>query len=174
MKKIILFCLFITILLTGCTAQSDSDRVQQLQQQKILNEGTTQTGMPNIHNFFERKMMKRVLEKRDNPDLTTYVYTQTMNGKFVYIGRAVGYGLPYSTQYTNPMKLDGNSSSYVTVPQADPNGLFSPSSADATWILLVNEDTNENEIMYLEPNAVITESKMPKRLVEAWSLPSNY
>lgn len=174
MKKLILLLAIIVLTLTGCTVNQGSDGIQRDQQEKILKEATTQTGMPNIHNFFERKMMKRVLEKRDNPDLTTYVYTQAMNGKFIYVSKSVGFGLPYSTQYTNPMKVDGSSSSYVALPQADPNGLFSPSSASATWILAVNEKTNETEIMYLEPNAVITESKMPARLCETWSLPSNY
>lgn len=175
MKKItlLIIILLVAVGVTGCM-EPDSDDVQRQLQEKILKEGTQQTGMPNIHNFFERKTMKKILEMRDNPDLTTYAYTQGMNGKFIYIGRAIGYGLPFGTQFTNPQKLDGNSSSYVTIPQADPNGLFSPEGAEATWLLLVDDQTNEVQIAYSEPRLFIYQKKLPKRLCEEWSLPSNY
>lgn len=175
MKKVFLVLIAVLFLLAGCTVKPTSDEKQQSQQEILLQEATNQTGMPDIHNFFERKMMKSILEKRDKPDLTTYVYTESMDGHYIYIGRAIGYGLPYSTQYTNPQKAEWHSSSgYVTLPQADPNGLFSPASSEATWILYVDETTNESKIMYMEPRTVIRETKLPRRLCAEWSLPSNY
>lgn len=179
MKKLLIFVGMI-VLLAGCTVTQSSDDIQRQQQEVILKEGTQQTGMPDIHNFFERKLMKQILEKRDNPDLTTYAYTEAMDGRFVYIGRAIGYGLPYGTEYTNPQKVTvgrnqiDSGTGNVTIPQADPNGLFSPSSANATWLLIVDEKTNESKIMYVEPNLIVTETKLPARLCEPWSLPSNY
>jgi hypothetical protein len=177
MKKLMGLVLLIGLMgliLFGCSGMDDSDSTQRNQQEKILKEATKQTGMPNVTHFFEKKMLKKVIELRDNPQLTTYAYTQNMDGRFVYLGRCIGFGIPYSTQYTNPEKIDGNSSSYVTIPQADPNGLFSPSSTSATWLMLVNEDTNESEIIYAEPNTVVTQTKLPKRLVAEWSLSKDY
>jgi hypothetical protein len=39
---------------------------------------------------------------------------------------------------------------------------------------MVDENTGEQSIVYAEPNMVVTQTKLPKRLVEEWSLPSNY
>jgi hypothetical protein len=164
------------LLLTGCTETTSVDSKEKQQQEKMLQEASRQTGLPNITNFFEKKMLKKVLELRDNPQLTTYAYTQNMDGKFVYLGRCIGYGIPYSTQYTNPDKRigDGVDGEIATIPQADPNGLFSSEGTSATWLMLINEDTNEPEIVYAEPNMVVTQNKLPKRLVTEWSLPKNY
>lgn len=149
-------------------------------QEQMLEESNRQLSMPNIVNFFEKDMAKNIWELRDDPQLTTYAYTTTLEGKFVYLGRCIGFGLPYTTQYTNPEKMDSvdggeyGARNPYTLPQADPNGLFSSETTNATWLMLVNEETNETEIIYSEPSIVVTQSKLPKRLVEEWSIPSNY
>ena len=57
--------------LTGCI-EADSDDIQEAQQERILKEGGRQTGMPNIKNFRERKLMKTIIEMRDQDGLVTY------------------------------------------------------------------------------------------------------
>ena len=76
-------------------------------------------------------------------------------GKLIYIGRCIGYGLPYATQYTNPEKIGYASSQVgvVTLPQADPNGLFMPISADGTWLMLVDK-TGTPRVTYFEPKVI--------------------
>ena len=58
-------------------------------------------GMPAITNFAEKRMMKDILELRDQMH-PTYTYLYDMNGK---IGEKVcdslGYGLSGATQYTD-------------------------------------------------------------------------
>jgi hypothetical protein len=80
-----------------------------------------------------------------------------MTGKFTYIGKCIGFPIPYCTQFTNPQKIEWKDSSagWVQLPQADPNTLFSPSSADATWILLVDPKTGDPHPMYMEPKATV-------------------
>lgn len=166
-----------TTLLAGCGSKiSGSQKEANRKQKQILEESNRQIGMPNIKNFYEKKMAKDIWELRDNANLTTYAYTKNMNGKYVYLGRCMGFGLPYTTQYTNPEARDTTYSdaSDVILPQADPNGLYSSASTSATWLMLVNEETNEQEVIYAEPEIVVTQSKLPKRLVEEWSLPANY
>ena len=68
---------------------------------------------------------------------------------------SVGFGLPYSTQFTNPMKVPSHDRG-VVLPQADPNGLFSPSSSDGTWVQCVNPKTNKVSVMYVEPRIVVS------------------
>lgn len=163
----------------GCDEVTTSVAKQEKQQtEEIMKEISNQVGMPNITNFYEKKLAKKIFELRDDSKLITYAYTQNMDGKYVYLGTCVGYGLPYSVQYTAPERLEtgGVSGSYwsATIPQADPNGLYMPDGLSATWLILVDEETGEQSIIYAEPEIVVTQAKLPKRLVEEWSLPSNY
>lgn len=185
-KKLLCFMMVIVLsVLAGCsgfgTTSAPSAEVQQTAAtNQIMTEMNNQIGMPNIKEFYEKKMAKEIFELRDNSKLVTYAYFQSMNGKFVFLGQCVGFGLPYSTQYTNPERL-GIVKNYsqagdapYTLPQADPNGLFTPTGLSATWLMYINPDTGKREVIYSEPSLVVTQSKMPKRLVETWSLPDNY
>jgi hypothetical protein len=60
-------------------------------------------GMPTIVNFEERKMLKRVLEIRDQA-INTATYIVDMNGHPHKICDSIGYGFPYSTQFTTLAK----------------------------------------------------------------------
>ena len=73
--------------------------------------------MPAIKNFRERKILKDILELRDQEGLVTYSYLENMvpqiqpgrtalGGKLTYFGETIGYGIPYATQYTNPQKVE--------------------------------------------------------------------
>lgn len=173
-KKRIIIGLILTLTmlvgLIGCGEQSSNSKDMEAQEQ-LMQEASKQVGMPNITNFYEKKLAKKVFELRDDSSLITYAYTQNMDGRYVYLGKCVGYGLPYSTQYTNPEAyLHGG----ATLPQADPNGLFSSDGLSATWLVLIDEKTNEQSIIYAEPEIVVTQNKLPKRLIAEWSLPDNY
>ena len=75
-----------------------SDQIQYRQQEVLLKEGTSQVGMPAIKNFRERKMMKDILELRDQSNYSTYTYLWSdFNGKPKFFCHSIGYGLPYST-----------------------------------------------------------------------------
>src|SRR5689334_6402804 len=76
----------------------DSDRVQREQQERILLEGSSQVGMPAIKNFRERKLLKDILELRDQSGLVTYTYLwNEMGGRLVFFCDSFGYGIPYAT-----------------------------------------------------------------------------
>lgn len=169
---------------TGCASDTvvsiNSDVQQKQQTEQVMQEINRQVGMPNITNFYEKKMAKKIFELRDDSKLITHAYMTNLNGKFIYIGKCMGYGLPYSVQYTNPEKMgvvEGgkyNAVNPYTIPQADPNGLFMPEGLSATWLMLLDEETGKQEIMYVEQEIVVTQSKLPKRLCEGWSLPNDY
>lgn len=165
-------------LLAGCSESPPSaDEAQHNQQEKMLEEGTKQTGMPNIVNFQERKELKSILEARDQANLVTYMYTQNqMDGKWVYQGESIGFPIPYSTEYTNPEQgvYGSYNGEYISLPQGDPNGLFSSQNTAGDWIMAVNPKTGQPEPEYMEPNVVVKESKIPANLCEAYSLPANY
>ena len=115
----VVIIIFVT-LFVGCHTNT-SDDVQQAQQEKILAEGTSMVSMPAIHNFREKKLLKDILELRDQDGLVTYTYVfNELNGKLIFLGQTVGYGIPYATQFTNPAKYVYTGSGPIVLPQADP------------------------------------------------------
>ena len=174
-KTLAILMVVVALFVVGCSDVQDANERQRQATKQLMNEAENQIGMPNIKNFFERKMLRDVLELRDQSDLVTYAYTQNLDGRFVYIGRCIGFGIPYSTQYTNPEVITWTKGSHShTLPQADPNGLFAATGMSATWLMIINEETGKKQIMYAEPNIIVTQSKLPRRLVAPWSLPANY
>ena len=146
------------ISLVGCEYTPTSDETQRAQQERILQEGSVQTGMPAIKNFRERKLFKQILEMRDQDGLVTYTYTvPETTGRPVFLCNSIGYGLPAATQYTNPEKTDYYSTGSATLPQADPNGLFSPSSAEGTWVLCTEPSgSGKTRPVYVEPRVIVS------------------
>ena len=81
-------------------------------------------------------------------------------GQLFKLCDSVGYGLPYATQFTNPMKAlwhqpDYHDSSVAVIPQADPNGLFSPPSAEGTWVFCLDPATKKDKPVYAEPRVIV-------------------
>lgn len=184
MKKILIILLVVVVILsfTGCgletEAESNIDAKQKEETERLMAEMNNQIGLPDITNFFEKKMAKEIFELRDDSNLITYAYITNLDGKFIYLGTCIGYGLPYSVQYTNPQKLVdadlGEGWGDIAIPQSDPNGLFMPEGLSATWLMLINEQTGDREIIYCEPEIVVTQTKLPRRLCAEWSVSEDY
>ena len=146
MKKLLLVLPFV-FALAACDVQPNSTQIERQKQEELSLQAVQSVGMPAITNFAEKRMFKDILELRDKMQ-PTYTYTQDNTGRYHKICDSLGYGLPYATQYTNPMERSG-------VPQADPNGLFSPASADGTWIMCLNPKTRKAEPQYIEPRVFV-------------------
>lgn len=162
MKYTTLALLAACLALTACDFEQTGEQKQAEQTAKMVDEATRQIGMPSIVNFQEKRMLKQLYELRDK-QVATYTYTQNqMRGCLVFLGQSVGFGLPYSTQYSNPQHLawlrpDGFSGAGRSeiVAQAEPNGLYMPADAHATWVMLVNPETKEAVPTYVEPDVIV-------------------
>lgn len=159
MKKYLLIAV-LCVLISGCRIEGkpDADKIQAKQTREALAEADAQIGMPAIKNFRERKLAKMIFELRDQADLVCYAYTKSdYTGKLIFIGKCIGYGLPYSIQYTNPMITKrAYNGAFEILPQADPNGLFMPEGLSATWLMMINPKTNEPVPVYVEPELVVS------------------
>jgi hypothetical protein len=140
--KLIFVIIVLVMLLPLCLKTTpSSDKVAEQQSEQIFQEAAKQLGLPNITNFQQKKTLKMIFELCDQADLIRYAYVYSdYNGQFVYMGKCAGYGIPFSAQYTNPEKIGykGGNVGVATLPQADPNGLFMPTSSSATWVVLQN------------------------------------
>ena len=142
--------------LAGCNGQPSSDRVQREQQEAIAMQATMTVGMPAITNFAEKRLLKDIYELRDKMQPT---YTYLAGEQSGVIGEKIcdslGYGIPYATQFTNPQKIaDRSQGGYAVLPQADPNGLFSPASADGTWIMCKVPGSDKIAPQFIEPKVI--------------------
>lgn len=178
MKKTF-FLTLLTVFLTNTSAmagwfdihqpQNNADQIQAEATKRSLEEANRQIGMPAIKNFQERKLAKMIFELRDQEKLITYAYiVNHMKGELVFIGICIGFGLPYSVQYTNPEriydleteggarnKFEDNGEIQV-IPQADPNGLFMPTGLSATWLMMIDPRTKEARPVYIEPEIIVS------------------
>lgn len=77
----------------------------------------------------------------------------------------MGYGVPFSEQFTNPEKvvrgdeqvgLNWTDLHLMKLPQADPNGLFMPTSSSATWVIMIDPKTGDPRPQYWEPELIIS------------------
>lgn len=166
--KLLLLVFITSFMLTSCIKQSPtSDRTQQLQTEQSLQEANREIGMPAIINYTEKKQLKLIYELCDQENLICHVYLfNEMEGKIgQYLGECLGFGIPYSTQYSNPDKIidmafDISTRQYGTISQAEPNGLFKPTGLSATWIILFNPETKEPRPVYVEPLIIVSPFKL--------------
>ena len=163
MKKMLLvFSVMGMLALTGCKETPSSDQIMNQKQEQLAKELNAQSGMPTITRGTMKKQLKRIIEDCDKADLICYAYIiPEMTGKPVLLGKCMGYGIPYATQYTNPSKVDRSSQAgYAIMPQADPDGLFKPASADGTWLMMIDPNTNEPKPVYCEPKVLVSPFKL--------------
>lgn len=157
--------------LCACPPAPSSNDTQRQQQETLLKEATSSVGMPAIHNFRERRLLKDIYEMRDQEGLITYTYLfSPMTGKLSFFCDSIGYGIPYSTQFTAPTAVQryylpsvngtGADWGHDDLPQADPNGLFSPASADGTWVMCKDPSSKNVQPMYIEPRIVVSPFKL--------------
>lgn len=156
----------ISIAVSGCdVAAEDSTQIERRNTEQQAKQAATIVGAPAIINFAEKRQLKMIYELRDTANLVTYTYIVDLNGKrhSVCPSTSVGYGIPYATQFTNPQRvaIKEYQTGVATLPQADPNALFSPASADGTWILCLHPVTKELAPAYVEPRVVVYLFEMP-------------
>src|SRR3989344_5038884 len=158
--------------LTACAPEPTSSDIQRERQEKVVAEGVAQVGVPAIRHFRELKLLKLIYELRDQEGLATYTYVENLvptvikgetakGGKFTFLCDSIGYTIPYATQYSAPTSMqryrlpaDANTPiEYGTrqLPQAEPNGLFMPSSAEGTWVVCKDPNSDKDGPVYSEP-----------------------
>lgn len=163
MKKSIL-TLLVSVLLFSCeNYQPTADDKAQQAQEVLQQQGQAQAGLPAIHNFQEKKLLKQIYELRDQEKLITYAYLYNeFNGKLIFLGTCIGYGIPYTTQFSNPEKEiypGGLNRGFGSIPQAEPNGLFMPTSSEGTWLMLL-DSTGTPHPVYVEPRVIVSPFKL--------------
>lgn len=174
MRKSLFLLFAVCVALAGCDEIKPSAASRETQATlKLAEQASITVGMPAIINFTEKRQLKAIYELRDHANLTTYTYSLDMNGKRhkVCPSTSVGFGMPYSTQYTAPTAMQRwylpPTPDYQTAwgtreaAQPEPNGLHMPSSAEGTWVMCLHPVTHELAPTYVEPRVVVYLFEMP-------------
>ena len=180
-KKLLVVCLVAVMCFTlvGCVKESKTAEKEKEYTEKAMNTAIDSVSLPNISNFFERSQLKTICELSDGPGVVGYWYTKAqMTGKWVFEGKCMGYGIPYSASMTSPDKLERvtNGGYSGVISQAEPNGIYTNGlSTSATWVLTLN-DNGEVTPTYVEQEICIRQkdNKIDKNRCESWSIPPNY
>jgi hypothetical protein len=158
-KFVLVLCLAGLTLAADCHNGSggNAEQKQSATTAEMQQEAWRQIGMPDIVNFQEMRFAKQIQELRDQ-EVTTYTYTVDRSGQLHFLCQSVGYGLPYSTQMTNPEKVarSGHNYGYAVTPQAEPNQLYMPDNVDATWVLCLDESEGDVDPIYSEPKLLVS------------------
>lgn len=141
-----LVVLLISAMLVSCM---ESVSQEERKQQTTANLAIVQNQpLPDLGGYsFERQIVIETYYARNNT-IATYAYMISMDGKIIEICPSIGYPIPYSTQLSNPMKVEYQSSGAV-IPNAEPNSLYPPSDAAATLVQCVNPDGSVSPV-YIE------------------------
>lgn len=169
MNKIAILALPVMLMTGTAHAQfwgTTADNEARKQQEVLQNQAMNSIGMPAITNFSERRQLKQIFELRDQA-IATYTYLVGMDGR---VGQklcdSVGFGIPYATQFSSPMRVARSNETQqqgnVALPQADPNTLFSPPSTAATWILCLNPENKQAVPLFVEPNVIVSPFRLTK------------
>lgn len=159
-NKSILFTMLAAGFLLLVMSCRDSDKAVREKTEKAMIEANHKVGYPAVTNFQEKKLMKMIYELRDREDLVCYAYlVNEYTGKVgQFLGKSIGYGLPYSTQFSNPEKRVSG----YNIAQPEPNGLFMPEGLAATWLLLIDPETGDPRPVYVEPSIIVSPFPPPQ------------
>jgi len=104
-RLLVLLAIPLAFVCADTTRGCDADSQVAYQQEQMMREANAQASLPAISNFQEKKIAKMVLEMRDQENLATWVYlVNQYTGRPVFLGRALGFGIPYAAQYSSPTK----------------------------------------------------------------------
>ncbi|HSX39251.1 MAG TPA: hypothetical protein VLI92_01535 [Candidatus Saccharimonadales bacterium] len=136
----------LVVYLVACSSAANSKESTQVndQQQVYLNSQPA----PFFDWSLERHMMTELYVARNNAVATFSLTWDPYRGKISWSCPSIGYPIPGGTQLTNP-------ESYVysgtTLPQAEPNGLYTPATSAGTYVMCVNSDGTVSPV-YVEDN----------------------
>lgn len=160
MKRFIPILLVFSIILMGaddCEGDaSEAEKQAREDVEQLANELYSEVGTPEINNFQEAKIAKEIMELRDQEGLTTWTYIVDRDGGKHLVCKSIGYGLPYSTQLTNPEKtIEESHGGDHAIPQREPNGLYMPNNVSATWVLCQDDSERGYSPQYVEPRIMV-------------------
>ena len=130
-------CLLFVFVLSGCWENQetkDSEASNEQQKQYAISQP-----VPRFDWSLERDLVIQLYQAR-NREVATHTVWRSNYGMVEGDCKSVGFGIPYDTSLTNPLKRIGGAKGPAVVEQAEPNGIFASKNSAATWVMCVVEE----------------------------------
>ena len=138
-RALTVLLVIIAVLLAGCegggTDAVDEEQVQNQQKQYARNG----QGVPFFDFSQDRETLRQIYVLRNEAVSTHTIFTSNGTGQIVDDCPSIGYAIPADTQLTNPERLTYRNGAYGSLPQPEPNGLWSSQNTDGTWVICVRD-----------------------------------
>lgn len=144
-----------SLLLAGCPDDDQEDR-----DRKAVNDQQRQYAaaqpVPKFDWSLERDLVIQLYRAR-NTEVATHTVWRSNYGLVEGDCKSVGFGIPYDTSLTNPIKRDCEWHDCPTVEQAEPNGIFASKNSAATWVMCVIEEGGRSTTVpvYIESKVTV-------------------
>jgi hypothetical protein len=109
--------------------------------------------IPVFNWSLERHLVAELYRVR-NQRVSTHAVWRSNYGMVEGDCPSMGYGIPYDTSLTNPLKKVYSAHGSVVVEQAEPNGIFASKNTAATWVMCVGK-SGVIEPVYIESKVTI-------------------
>lgn len=148
-------------ILAGCGAKditSSADKADSKQVQRQQSQYAKGQPVPSFDWSLERQRVIDLYKIRNEKAATHSVWRSDL-GTVEGDCPSQGFGIPYDTSLTNPVKpvyrYEGKSGvSGVTIEQPEPNGIFASKNTAATWVLCTGE-SGALEPTYVETKVTV-------------------
>jgi len=132
MKKLA-FVVF-AVFLSACQPSSLTNDTQQTNNQLLQYQKVQPVP---YYDWSEQRNTLIQIYNAKNEARQTWAVVESMTGVPLWTCPSVGFPIPADTQLTNPDQYSGTG---VSLPQMEPDGLYSSTNTDATYVLCVRPD----------------------------------
>ena len=136
MKMRWIFLPFILIALTAQSCDDTADRRDRETSNAQQEQYAKGQPLPTFDWSLERDLVIQLYRAR-NTEVATHTVWRSNMGMVEGDCKSIGFGLPYDTSLTNPLKKVYQS---AVIEQAEPNGIFASKNSMATWVMCVVQE----------------------------------
>ena len=153
MKKL-LASLTVLAALSGCNQGNTQDSRDRAAADAQQSQYAKSQPVPKYNWSLERHLVIELQNAR-NLKAATHSVWRSNTGVIEGDCPSIGFGIPYDTSLTNPLK-EGRRNTYgvSVIEQAEPNGIFISKNTSATWVMCSGEN-GSIEPIYIESKVTV-------------------
>lgn len=143
-----LYWLLLPLILLACESTASVEESERTESQQARFARAQPT--PTFDWSLERHLLIQLYQVR-NRAVATYSYVVSpMTGRVTWRCNSLGFPFSATTQLTNPQQVLYRTGGPSVVAQAEPNGVFAPSTTEGTWVICTGPSGAEP--VYIEEN----------------------
>jgi len=154
-KRITLF-IFVGMLLSGCNVKDTQEAKDRQTVNRQQSQYAKSQPIPTYDWSLERELLIQLYNIR-NSKVATHSVWRSDYGMVEGDCPSMGYGLPYDTSLTNPLRATQKAwrdESITSVGQPEPNGIFASTNTSATWVFCIGKNGLKQPV-YVESKVTV-------------------